>query len=303
MSVIVNLNPESEDTPYLLFSLKTRSQGDITEHFGSEITLVFIRDEAYNRFNAKLINGDIYQESMQKNIDTFKKIIDYWMLTNNDMCLFLDPYQKQFKLDGIPSSWVRDMVPLINIRNHDNKIEDGKLYIKLEPKADYIKTYDSLSIKMLNFLKERYTQGFTYGYGKIAAMWGLKDLGHGYHKPMWSDSRFAPNIVTFLTQRFLEIDARIHNISIYLHSSNRVIRHFITKNLGRMPKFAGTRMIVNVANLNEAIALADNVFTSSSEAFGIVDLSVHKKKPSITDGVIYMTNDIKYPYTVSRLKI
>ncbi len=304
MSVIVNLDPRDIETPYFLFSLKTRMRTDIAEIFGQDITVVFLRDIEYNRFKVELVNGTVSQKTTQKNIDNLKKIVDHWMEVRPEVCLLLDPFQRRFKLDGIPSSWIRDMIPIINVRSHRTLINDNKLYVELEPESDYIKIHTDMVLGMLNSLRQRYDEGYVYGYGKIAEQWKLEDLGSEFYRATWKDTRFAPNIVSFLTDKFLEsFSTSESKISVRLGSSNKVSRHFISKKLKQIPKFINDRVIVTVVNLQDAIALSDEIVEASLDACGTVNISVHREEPDVESDnqVFYMTGDVQYPYVLSSL--
>ena len=160
----INLNPRDFDTPYLLFALKTKMSLD-------GVTPRFNRDINYDRYSVELYKGTIKQSSWS--IDKLQGIIDHWLENHFNECLLIC---KEFKIEGIPSTWVRDMIPTINISGYQTILDDGRLYVRLNPYKDYSSTYTSLNVKVVETLERMYEDGFVYGFD--LPNWDLEHLDH-----------------------------------------------------------------------------------------------------------------------------
>ncbi len=279
----IDLNPMNFDTPYLLFALKTKMRLD-------GVTPRFNRDMNYDRYSVELYKGVIKQSSW--NIDKLQSIIDHWLVNHFDECLLMC---KEFKIEGIPSTWIRDMIPTINISGYQTVLDDGRLYVRLDPYKDYSSTYTSLNVKVVETLERMYEDGFVYGFD--LPQWNLEHLGNEFRKPRWNDATFASNMVSFLTQRFLGEKEVCFDIG----TNNNVVRHFIARDIDGC-KFISDRLILEIDGLDDAKSISKYIKRACQESFGEVTLSMFRTKEEVVGGVMYMTDDIHFPYTISTLE-
>nr|QBK93169.1 MAG: hypothetical protein LCPAC403_03030 [Pithovirus LCPAC403] len=287
----VNLNPRDLNTSYLLFSLKTRMLFDIEDTLGESITVRFDRHLEYDRYDVLLYKGDVKQ--VTSNIDKLQSIIDYWMINRSNECLLMSD---RFKIDDIPSSWIKDMISTINIFDHPTSIENGRLYIELDPAKDYSESYTNFNLKVVDSLKTKYDEGYVYDFGSIAKDWNLESLGHNYFKPRWDNCMYARNIVSFLTQRF----TGQKKVCFDLGTDSNVVRHFIAQGLDKC-LFVGDRLIFEIDTFDNAESLSKYVKTSIKDAHGTVKLEVYRPHNILNrlGKVFYRTDDIHFPLTIS----
>nr|QBK92657.1 MAG: hypothetical protein LCPAC401_02950 [Pithovirus LCPAC401] len=279
----VALDPKNFNTPYLLFALKTKMGLD-------NVIPMFNREVNYDRFTVELYKGTVKQSIWD--VDKLQDIIDHWLDNHRDECLLMS---KDFKIEGIPSTWIRDMIPTINISGYPTSLDEGKLYIKLDPYKDYSSTYANFNVNIVETLERMYREGFIYGFD--LPEWNLEYLGNNFYKPRWNNCMYAKNMVSFLTQRFVGEKETYFDLG----TNNNVVRHFIAIGLDGC-KFVSNRLIIEVDGFNDAESVSEYIKKTIRESHGSVTLKVFRTKQVGQKGVMYTTDDIHFPFTVSLLE-
>lgn len=100
----------------------------------------------------------------------------------------------------IPSPWIRQMLPYLNIKKELNPhYVDGSLLVELDNIIDYDILYKNLVINITETLENMFTQGYVFSPSdEIITKWHLVPIDNNHHlyKPTWTDYRIIQNYFT-----------------------------------------------------------------------------------------------------------
>lgn len=326
--VNINSNSCSEEydtnyTPYLLFCLKTKLFPIVSKLLSSNIDISFMSIPKNDKMilTVVLTKGSIPIDITTNDINTIQKYVDIFTTTNNDFCLLFTPFnsiqdEKSNKI--IPSSWIQQLLPYVIINPNLNPyIDEYGLHINIKNK-DYLSYYNKLVANINEQLIKFYDSGYIFNASSIKDEWQLESINddNTIFRPLWSDQRFASDLVDFLTSRI-----RGNKYIRLLISENLVNRHFICTELYKYTSefyFSSSYIYIKVNNIDEASTFTSIVMSQISKSIGRVIYfksshiswmhlylwTINKLSSSFPsldtkNCIYYQTNDLINPYIFS----
>lgn len=266
--------PNINYTPYDVFCLKTKINLYLYKKWGSEIIPHFQSLLKDNKYQLVIILEKSTPGETEGKItlspqdhEELSHYVEYLVAKEPKVCLLFSGHFPVYSVKGqrLPSSWVTSLLKYVFIPSQLNPyVNPDGLYATLEPlnsiynnslsiiEGNLVGSYKDLYTAMVMDIQQQlevfYSSGYILQAGPIASDWSLEPLDDEslVYRPTWSDSRFAPDLVVFLTER-LEGATYIK----YQIGDNLVLRHEIAKQLGQEVIFFGVWIKFLSSNLQE----------------------------------------------------
>ncbi len=315
--------------PYDIFCIETRFYPVVYKIYDRDVELIFKTVYENNRMNLKidLVKvTDIKMEPIKNdpiNIsDSDRKILDKTadkiFTENPDYCL-IDKHELWISSGKrYLKGWFNSILGYIPITTEYNPFFKSEgIYLKFNRDGDFKTAYNDVVRDLLNTVDSWYREGIVYGAGNIAEKWKLERLDYEeeigrLYKPVWSDLRFAPNIVDFLLRRisgesFIQIEV----------PDNLVKRHLIAKKLLSENiefVFSGSYVKIKIDNIDDAQYVSSLISTAKKDITSKVIVYYVNRKDWVTiytneakkelenpDCIGYRIENVEKPYVFSCL--
>ena len=234
---------------------------------------------------------------------------------------------KNRKTGKYPYGWFYSMIQYVDINSGFNPfIREEGLYVSINPSTDFNTVYSDLTYHILSTIFNFYQSGVIHASlenSVIVDNWELERLDlldsiGSLYKPNWTDERFASNPVDFMLS--LISNKGLVDLKLKI-SENLVTRHNIAVAFKQEFIFEGNYIKIKIDNLNdarEAASLVESIIDTEGEV-----ITFNKPRMSWmylysevlnemndvvgeigfdnenNDVVIYKTNNIENPFTVS----
>lgn len=234
-------------------------------NLGIELTRVVDTDDP------SILDEQVFIEpSIQR---ALQKVVDTAISDNLNYCLIDREELYRSRRMVYPRSWFNSVLPFVDLSTSYNPyIQPQGIYLSFNRKADFTEAYNQVVKEILDKIDGFYQNGAIVGASSIASSWNLERLDIddplGLYAPVWTDNRFASNMVDFLLER-LTGDEYI-KIAI---SKNLVRRHYIADMLtkqGIVVLFEGDHVKIQVNDLDSAQKAASIVEAAEGLADGKV---------------------------------
>lgn len=331
--------PNINYTPYDVFCLETKINLYIYKKWGSGVIPTFrslLKDNKYQLvISLEKTNNQETPLSSSQDQEDLTRYVEHLISYEPKVCLLFSGHFPVYNYKGqrLPSSWVTSFLKYIYIPPQLNPYVNSEgLYATLEPlnsiynnslsiiEGNPVGSYKDLYAAMVMDIQQQLEVFYSLGYilqaSSIAENWSLEPLDDEglVYKPNWSDCRFAPDLVSFLTTR-LEGETTIK----YYIGDNLVLRHDLTKRLGQEVIFFGVWIKFQSSNLPETRQTISIIEELKENVMGQVityrlpsnpetNKPLHEdfqrietilKKEDISDYVVYKTEQEGFPQILS----
>lgn len=288
--------PQPNFEIYELFTLRTKLEPKILNYLGFDVQIVFmsqVAPAAHGQSKNDVMTIQFEKIPLPEPDTTVIPLpipikltpaqyqqIESWVteaLTNYpDYALITyDGFNMVITKSYVSDTWLKSMYQYVTIADEYNPfIRTEGIYVKLNPKDEYITIYSNIVADIIRQLKAFYEQGYVVGAQQIAEFWNLmrqdilSPFGQVY-SPTWIDTRIAPDRVNFLLQRIA--GQTYINMKI---DSNKVYRHVLAHELNRLSInffYSYSDIHFQATTLTEAQYIASQIEnTNYAEVYGQV---------------------------------
>lgn len=235
--------PKTNYRPYDLFVLLTKLSVDLYRlrttyqaHFAS------YQLRGVMRLTVEIYDGPNFEALDSRSAEKIQGYVDQALSFEPGHCLIFSTWPPISK-NGVtlPRSWVVAMLPYVLLDDdYQSFLHDGNLYAALDPSGEYEAEAQVISQNIINSLFIMYQEGVVLCHDTIDTIhisrWELVpyfptaplEIVAMPYRPKWSNLHFAPNLVTFLTERLAE--KKTIELPIPENGGN-VKRHFVARAL------------------------------------------------------------------------
>ena len=203
--------PRSNFDRYDLFALQTKLYPRLYS-MSPSYTFKFVsyQHEGVMRYTVELLDVPDFIPLTKDDARRVQQMVDHAIGQNSEYCLLFSanvPVQK----DGIMLSqgWIDSVLPYIDIIKVPSYVDDGAIFVSLDPNGDYQAEWDVLYQGVIDSLFTMYHDGVVAAHPllnrDIIDNWKLQPYEDTETKdettlytPLWRDSRFAPNLIDFI---------------------------------------------------------------------------------------------------------
>jgi hypothetical protein len=294
--------PQSNYMPYDLFVFRTKFERYLYK-IAPTYSFAFVSkiEGDINRLTIELYHGKQFVVLSTEEARRYQNAIDDIFSLHPGWCLLLDiDVMIQEQNTQIPKGWVSALLPFLALNTEVQDVEwildRGNIYIDLSSHpTDYTDYYKMFRDLVLEKIQVYFARGvipcspiFHQNTIEAFELEKVHDLidAFQYTGPMylyeakWSDTRFAPNKVSFLYDRlqgkdYMSLDVgdnyvRRHFVAAALYDWMEMRPHLFPKDY--KPIFSGTKVLVPTNNLKECRQWADLVFKAQYQSEGKVEI-------------------------------
>jgi len=330
--------PDTNYTPYLIFCLKTKLFPYIIDILGHDIIFSFDTVRIDKRLVVSINfykDGNLFILSPEQK-KLIRHHVDFLVYNEPKVCLLFWSRTTVYLDNGfqIPIYWISKILPYIIVpKNINSYTNDIGIYCTLEPDqtiyntslkivdnnhvGTYLNYYNIIVKGIIKQLKSYYSLGYVFGAKNIKIDWQLEpiDKDELLYRPLWNDTRFAPDLVQFLKNK-INGDKSVEIVI----DNNLVVRHFIAKSLHNLyPNlsyfFSNYSIIFESTNLNDSRFISslilNNIYISNGSVVTIYisksdtnSLSTYLSKIKslgFNDIITYHLDNIESPNIISIL--